>query len=311
MYRETYRNLERLLWILFKKWSNVMQEIREFILLLVADETDDRLSEELKRVLPTLEQYKTRKKDELGIGKAIYRMDTSNEAYQNIVEFVNKYKGKIVIDTIDIHVSHSKEELDEAIAFIPSLKKFTFHTYDEDNYPYEVCSECSCTGKRKETWKLPYTLKLRKWNLEKRIFRSGWGVSDYIFVSIPMYEYLLKNDISPEYFLPVESDKGTGIIAYLLKKINVLNQGIYEDPEYDSVIVCSKCGANVMQWDLANEYYKNKYLHVDKLEKLEDVNTTYEYYLGGIRATIISKRLYELIKVVEPKENFYPIFSKK
>lgn len=31
-----------------------MQEIREFRLILVEDEIDDRLSEELKRILPTL-----------------------------------------------------------------------------------------------------------------------------------------------------------------------------------------------------------------------------------------------------------------
>ncbi len=90
------------------------------------------------------------------------------------------------------------------------------------------CDECKryveqigpCILKRSQT--------LKKYSNVKKVFESEGD----LFVTLPMYEYLMKNGVAAEYFaLHIWGVKGSELVGYQIIAKNILPAGSYTDGE--------------------------------------------------------------------------------
>ena len=156
-----------------------------------------------------------------------------------------------------------------------------------------------------------YTFKKKKQledlNRRKAVFTRP-GQLD-MFVTIPMYEYLIEKGLSQKNFIPAYySGVLKKVAGYQLKAENVLGKGAFQCESYRATEVCSHCKKVRVQKE-PDAGFHNIYLDTEKLGKWEHVNATYEYTYGHARRILIySPEMKEWLTKADEKLIMYPVF---
>lgn len=280
-----------------------MKEIVDFSIFL-EENSPEELKKPFYELIKRLEPYSTGKKHIFD--SFIYRMNKQLALFHDLVEFVSRNKKYVVYFPLWEDISHTKEELGKAVGYLPRIKKYILQ--GDSKEPYQYCDECRKIIRQTGDFILPESQKIKRWNMEKRIFYLD-TMMDVVFVSIPMYQYLIENNIPEECFRPVKTSRKKKLIAYQIAANNILPEGAYIDGAYIDYGLCPLCGKHKMFMDFDKYYYQEKKLDMDKITEWKDVNGTHDSYFT-VPHLIFSKRLYELIIAVDPKEVFFPVYAK-
>ena len=173
------------------------------------------------------------------------------------------------------------------------------------------CDECKryveqigpCILKRSQT--------LKKYSNVKKVFESEGD----LFVTLPMYEYLMKNGVAAEYFCPAYMGvKGSELVGYQIITKNILPAGSYTDGRITGGEVCSICGKQKMEWVSGDtnsdydKYFHNWYVDFEKIEKWEDINLARREFDLEHHELVFSPKMCKLLKEADPKIIIYPVF---
>lgn len=255
---------------------------------------------EIERVYQEIEKYFGKKIKK----KSIFQIDKNTEIYAKLVDLHKRYGMEDIWDVMDEKVLFDKEELKDIIGYLMHPQKRTYETYEDISRPYRICQECFSIVEQENKFMMKPTSSIRRWNHNCNVF--AYDDEDEIFLSLPMYRYLLENQIEENNFQEVLT-KRRKVIAYQLKGNNRLEKGAYMDGEYICRGVCPICNQSVMDHTEDNYYYQKKYLNMSLINKWADVNYTSENYMWTPKI-IISVPFYNLVKNMNLKVYFEPVF---
>ena len=133
---------------------------------------------------------------------------------------------------------YTQEEEKNAIGYYIDLAGYEFEENEKKVYE-SLCPECETFFQNKE-----YTFKKKKQledlNRRKAVFTRP-GQLD-MFVTIPMYEYLIEKGLSQKNFIPAYySGVLKKVAGYQLKAENVLGKGVFQCESYRATEACSHC----------------------------------------------------------------------
>lgn len=200
---------------------------------------------------------------------------------------------------------YTQEEEKNAIGYYIDLAGYEFEENEKKVYE-SLCPECETFFQNKE-----YTFKKKKQledlNRRKAVFTRP-GQLD-MFVTIPMYEYLIEKGLSQKNFIPAYySGVLKKVAGYQLKAENVLGKGAFQCESYRETEACNHCKKVRVQKE-ADAGFHNIYLDTEKLGKWEHVNATYEYTYGHARKILIySPEMKEWLTKADEKLIMYPVF---
>ena len=200
---------------------------------------------------------------------------------------------------------YTQEEEKNAIGYYIDLAGYEFEENEKKVYE-SLCPECETFFQNKE-----YTFKKKKQledlNRRKAVFTRP-GQLD-MFVTIPMYEYLIEKGLSQKNFIPAYySGVLKKVAGYQLKAENVLGKGAFQCESYRATEACSHCKKVRVQKE-PDAGFHNIYLDTEKLGKWEHVNATYEYTYGHARRILIySPEMKEWLTKADEKLIMYPVF---
>ena len=255
---------------------------------------------EIEKVYQEIEKYFGKKIKK----KSIFQIDKNTEIYAKLVDLHKRYGMEDIWDVMDEKVLFDEEELKDVFGYLMHPKKCTYETYEDVSRPYRICQECFNIVEQENKFMMKPTSSIRRWNHNCNVF--AYDDEDEIFLSLPMYRYLLENQIEENNFQEVLT-KRRKVIAYQLKGNNRLERGAYMDGEYICRGVCPICNQSVMDHTEDNYYYQKKYLNMSLINKWADVNYTSENYMWTPKI-IISVPFYNLVKNMNLKVYFEPVF---
>lgn len=234
-----------------------------------------------------------------------YEMYKQEEIFNELIEFEMKDIYHVFLYILEEEVIFDEDELENIVGYIIHPKRMTYVQYMDasiPSLPYKVCPECITLLEQECCYMIPPSSTLRKWNKQKCVF--GYDDMDETpFVSLPMYEYLLEHNVSKNCFNEVTSKAGK-ILAYQLVGNNKLKQGVYESEAYQNLGVCPVCGQEIIDKNVYGYYYYKKYVNMTDIDTWADINYV------SMPVVIISPRIYNLIKKVDSKIDFEPVFKK-
>lgn len=220
-----------------------------------------------------------------------------------------------VLDLFEESVEYTSEELEHAVGYVfPYFgvpRKDMCDTNDMvENC--EWCDECEEYGRQISPYILKKEKKLERWNQMKKVFYH-YSV-ETIFVSIPMYHYLIEHEVSPDYFIPAYCGiRKKTLAGYQLISKNQFPKGVYIDPMYEYSETCQHCGRHRVKTVMKGResyYFHNLYLDMEKITRWEDMNETYESYYEK-PVLIVNKRMKELLEEADPSLKMMPLFPKE
>ena len=255
---------------------------------------------EIEMVYQEIEKYFGKKIKK----KSIFQIDKNTEIYAKLVDLHKRYGMEDIWDVMDEKVLFDEEELKDVFGYLMHPQKRTYETYEDVSRPYRICQECFSIVEQENKFMMKPTSSIRRWNHNCNVF--AYDDEDEIFLSLPMYRYLLENQIEENNFQEVLT-KRRKVIAYQLKGNNRLERGAYMDGEYICRGVCPICNQPVMDHTEDNYYYQKKYLNMSLINKWADVNYTSENYMWTPKI-IISVPFYNLVKNMNLKVCFEPVF---
>lgn len=239
-----------------------------------------------------------------------YEMYKQEELFDELIKFDQKDIYHEFLSILEEEVIFDKTELKNIVGYIMHPKRMTYVQYMDasiPSLPYKVCRECFNLVEQECCYMIPPSSTLRRWNKTKCVF----GYDDMYetpFVSLPMYEYLLEHRVQKDCFNKVVSKKGK-ILAYQLVGNTKLEQGVYESELYRNFGKCPVCGHPIIEKNIEEYRYCKKYIDMEKVNAWSDVNYTAENY-PFMHTVIISPRIHDLIKDVDCKIDFEPVFCK-
>lgn len=219
---------------------------------------------------------------------------------------------------VEQNLIYSDEDMDRAVAY-GLLFSTGFEEYENyldreelelDEYP---CTNCIANDRKEILYAKPY-------NISK--FKKDYGIyaieaQEEQILTPNLHQFLVDNNISQDYFRPVYTSRNKLISYYLYQKANVLPRGSVKRGGKIEIERCENCGREI--WRFLQDDYEGDppiwTITKEGLNLLKDVNTM-EEYIYGIKRTIISKKLYNLLKkkmknLDGENINIVPIFLKE
>ena len=223
------------------------------------------------------------------------------------IERRNEETG-INIWTVRSYPEYTKEEKREAIGYtICDVGNARCEVTVWDEYYLSLCDNC-----KQFFQKAPYIFvrskKLKRLSEEKRVFADESFLS--MFVTIPMWEYLLENGISGKGFLPAYYGKRNKELAgYQMIGSNLLERGSCRCMFFGDVRKCEVCGRTSAYYS-GRSVFQNTYIDSEKVRRWDDINAVYEY-CGGRRMVVLSLKMHKLLTDADPKVRMIPVFPKE
>lgn len=173
------------------------------------------------------------------------------------------------------------------------------------------CDKCERYVEQTGPCILKKSKTLKKWSKVKRVFESEGG----IFITLPMYDYLVENGVAAEHFYPAYMGvKEKELVGYQIIAKNILPAGSYTDGVRNGKKVCSVCGKQIKEWLPENsnknyfEHFHNRYINFDKIVKWEDINLARGEFDLNYHELVFSTKMCKLLKEADPKIIIYPVF---
>lgn len=277
----------------------------------------------LKDILPPFEipkKYIKWKEQEQDSFTYHLKMYEDEKFFQEIVDLKEEWKAEpksqIIrfINIWDYAVEYTKEELEKAVGYVfgnEALAQDDVCSTSDDVENKEWCEECGQYGKQLSPYVLKRSKKLSGWNERRKVFYTD--DMETVLVSVPMYEYLLENGISEDYFIPAYNGVRKKTLAgYQVVSPNQLPCGAYIAPSIKYTETCPVCGRNrskiVIEGKEA-EYFHNQYLDTSMVPELQDISASFESH-GENPALIVNKRTHDLLVEADPTLKMIPIFPK-
>lgn len=246
------------------------------------------------------------------------------EIFADLLKFEKYYYIAMYMDTI-----YEKEDFDKADAFLMNFPKYCYY-YDEPEDEQYNSMQVLYKGKEnlyrehiEKMYIMPNGLKSK---FAKECMGASTDMGTHV-ISQSMKEYLLENGIDDEYIRPVYQKNGQSWADYLygenhmLPSLSLLGYSDDRLEFYQKYNVIEIDHEKIRGDSLWNDFKKaltigdypgmDKWeIRADVLDNLGDVNITTDFY-GCERYTVISKRLFELIRRQVPKitKVSQPIFA--
>lgn len=293
------------------KKEREMEEIRTFIFRVERNRLKAKRKENVDALVEEMNMYKIKEEVFYDTYEYYYKMNTKNPLYQKLVKNVMEAPSRLDVFPMDIELSYTEEEMHNIVAYTPKRGYLENVEIREDSFyhPFEECEKCWSIGNPIKSWITPRTRGIKKLNKVPRMYELQWDLDILEFVSLPMYDYLRENGISDSNFLPVFTKNNDDALAYQLYWNDVLPKGAYQDDMWEQKQVCEECGMIKMVHKTRIYEYQNKFLDMNRVSQIHDVNRVCENY-GGMPNIVISKRLHDLILKADPKASFWPVFRK-
>lgn len=328
--KKLWSTLERYsLWVyendpLFIEILNLRAELdaeKEKELNIMKDEESDKIQQELYEIYSKkLKAMEADGKSDDEIVKEIRPYRSKIEEFAAIKEERLEEKRKICeeflsgcdIQIVEYRPEYTEEELGYAIGYIFDGNIVCEVSDGEDEF-LEWCPECKEISKQIGPYVLKSNRKIRQAAQEKKVFISDDGLA--VFVTVPMYEYLLNNEIAPKYFRPAYFDhKKKKLAGYQFIGSNHLPVGSFIDSSVENGEKCTRCGKIQQRHldedpnDIKNQYYHNIYIDCDRVEKWEDINVARHEQAFWNQRLIFSSKLLDLLKQADNHITWIPVF---
>lgn len=219
-----------------------------------------------------------------------------------------------VLDLFEEEVEYTEEELEHAVAYVFPMfgveRKDMCDTNDMVENK-EWCTSCQEYGRQISPYILKRQKKLERWANIKKVFYLPR--LETIFVTVPMYEYLLENGVSSEYFIPAYGGvRKRTLLGYQIVSSHQLPQGAYIEPLWEYSETCSFCGRHRIKCVIKGTeayYFHNIFLDESKITEWKEINASYESYSEN-PVLIVSRRVKELLEKADPNLKMLPVFKK-
>ena len=261
----------------------------------------------LKKMNLFLEELETYKTGEQVLLKDIYQIDDSDPLFDRIIKFVHEYPEDVSFHIWDYFADYT-EEAAGAVAFIPVFRKPYCIESSSRTMRYNGCTCCCCNTSKLNKYRFVNSRGFLKKNFDKYELAAIPDNGDGYVVTPKLYEALLSEGISKDYFFPVYSSK-KDILGYELDGEYIIPSGKYVDGNLKIDGTCGKCGSTNYIQSEGQYHYVHKFISKDIVDQLEPVNYTQDTSYG-LRTLIINKKLHDIIKkYCNHPYQFLPVFS--
>lgn len=268
--------------------------------------TSDNISKETREKLNILEKKLAKyKKKEQWIGDNIYLVDQDSELYEQVISFYKQEKKEIEFIRLSHTIKIDEEERDKAVAYIPWFPDYYCEEYEDISNEYKECSLCYAKEKEDNLFYVQPKGYIKKHKDDYGM--AGFDGTGELLLLPKIVERLVEEGIDKKYFQPVLSKRKV-IMGYIYVTKNILPKDSLIDPNYKLAGECPKCGNISMKEDEEQYYFQEKKMKKEVVERLEDVNYTYEFY-DEYRETIVSKKVAGIIMKYVPYAEFIPVFQ--
>lgn len=236
------------------------------------------------------------------------------QLFQQLLPYQNEISIWMHVDPI-----YEEEDFDMADAFLMNFPKYCYY-YDEPEDERYNSMQVLYKGKEDLYREHIEKMYIAPNGLKSKFAKECTGASTDLgihIISQEMKEYLLDNGISEAYIKPVYQKNGQRWADYLFGEEHMLPSfsvlGYTDDvvepyQKYRVIEIDHKMKRGDSLWNSFTEAVQTgiypcipKYeIRADVLDTLGDVNITTDFY-GWCRCTVISKRLFELIRKQVPK----------
>lgn len=280
------------------------------ITITIDNESEGELRESIERIMQEKKYESVKEENRIYYYACIEQTDPQYNELLRIIEEITRReksgeKTGITFLYEEFETQYEEDELKRAVGY-------EIKWGGGDYWMQAACMEekygwCDSCHEELETEDI-ILKKTRIWsrNRMKKCLAMDYDDS-YFYVTVPLYEYLLEHGISSDNFAPVYfGSKKRMLAGYKLKAANTLPQGAYVAESIPKQ-VCRECGKIRVRLRIT-KYFVGQYLDMQKVEKVEDVNETYEYFQGKSRQIIISTRLKDLLAEADSELKVEPVF---
>lgn len=280
------------------------------MLIIVTDKCDEKRKAKLMQIMQRAGIEGECKKD--GKEEKIYYRfcrDQKDPMVQIYFELDRrKYKG-IGCWGVSYTAQYTQEEKQKIVGYRLNNGRICHvnDSYEEDCR--EWCDACGDYAAQKAPIVVKRSKSLLLGKSEKRIYLSDYFMANgEFFVSEAMYSYLLENGVSEENFIPAYFGKRKKELAcYQIKPVHILPPRSIQYENCEVTSVCPECGNTRLEKKGIRKYYEGAYIDMDKIDFIDDINASKEYY-EAVKMTIVSPRVYELLKKEDPNTVGTPLF---
>ena len=180
-----------------------------------------------------------------------------------------------------------------------------------DKYSRKWCDVCHDYAGKKEPMLLKRSKTMEAERMEKKIYQTaGFAMGGEFLVSEGMYQYLLKNGVSRENFIPAYfGGRKKELACYQIKPVHVLPKGSIQYGNCKETPICPKCGNGRLVRETALEHYEGSYLDMTQIDFTKDFYESFEY-VQGCKMTIVSPKIWKLLKEADKKIDAFPLFPR-
>ncbi len=180
-----------------------------------------------------------------------------------------------------------------------------------DKYSRKWCDVCHDYAGKKEPMLLKRSKTMEAERMEKKIYQTaGFAMGGEFLVSEGMYQYLLKNGVSRDNFIPAYfGGRKKELACYQIKPVHVLPKGSIQYGNCKETPICPKCGNGRLVRETALEHYEGSYLDMTQIDFTKDFYESFEY-VQGCKMTIVSPKIWKLLKEADKKIDAFPLFPR-
>lgn len=82
--------------------------------------------------------------------KRIYKIEQTNEIYQQACEVYKKYPNDVILERLQFDTALTEKEQEEAVAFVVNRTRGYCTEYYDIGYEYQRCSKCGMERRSEE-----------------------------------------------------------------------------------------------------------------------------------------------------------------
>lgn len=232
--------------------------------------------------------------------------DETMDDYEALEELCNTEDPGESVNMFGFAPEYSEDELKKAVGYMGG--KQTICDLADDNCEssdwFQWCKTCRQQAEQIHPYIFKRTSKLKKLMTRRKVF----GPDGYsVFVTVPMYDYLMEHGISADNFTPAYMGKRNPELAgYQITGANVLPPGAFQCEDFVPRARCRECG-RIRLDTRESRYYNGEYIDQKKAGRLAPANAIYEY-IGNTRWVIFSPEMYRLLAEADPDFVAWPVF---
>ena len=283
-----------------------MKVIVRFALFYDKQEKFKENSREFQELTNLLDGFRRK---ETWIGEPVYEVYQDDELYQKVVNYVETNleddpERGIQFDNLCYVSEITEEEYDNAAAFIVDWPDYYCEEYEEIENAYEECETCYSKIKKSNLFYVQPKGYIKKHHEDFGM--AGFDGTGELLLLPKLVEALIKGGVDKKYFQPVLT-KRRRVMGYIFVTENILPKGSYQDLTYNIKKKCNSCGHINMEIQQPEFWFQKKTISKEGVEKLEDVNVTYEFF-DEYREIIVSRKVADIIKKHVKYAEFIPVF---